>query len=654
MTGDQIEDKAGSTQDPLVGTIFADRYEIISRLGEGGMSIVYKARHQLMKKLVAIKMLQAHLVSRSTSVLRFQKEAEAVCRLDHPNIIHVSDFGVSEAGQPYLIMDYLEGISLSELIHKEGRLPVARALHILAQGSDALAHAHSKGIIHRDLKPSNIMLITHEEDTDFVKIVDFGIAKLLPQGGEEQHQLTQTGEVFGSPLYMSPEQCSGAKLDSRSDIYSFGCVMYETLSGTPPIKGTSPIATIHMQMTQIAESLSIPGCDAALLSHLDAMVFKAMEKDAAKRYQTMADLTHDLRQIGQDSTGGRLKAAPTTGLARAIRKFRSSVQSNPVKSAAIALGLIVLSGGAIWEASRIIPLLPPIEKPAQEIAWIQPDSYAKRELPGFADRERIWWDLIRRVEDGKKLPLLIERLNALRLLYIKAGKWNQAIPIAERLHRISKKEDGENCFATADASKTLIQCYIKAGNYKDLASLENMCRKVISTYRNINGDRSWHLAIPRSYLADVLEREGNIPKSEEEYERAVELYKDGAEPDSSEQPMAYCRLADIYRREGKYGESARLYQEALPLWKRFEGGQLNVALCLYHLAQMSETQGYFEKAEKYYRDALKIMEEIWGNDNPNLIGILLDYEHLLETRLRWIDALQIKARLRELLKAQNN
>src|SRR4030095_3436452 len=191
----------------LVGTSIADKYEILSVLGQGGMSVVYKARHLLMKKAVAIKVLLPQLVLNPQSLKRFQQEASASSSLSHPNVITVYDFGVSAQGLPYLVMDLLYGDSLADEVKNNGPLEVGRALKIFIQAADALYEAHRKGVIHRDLKPSNIMLVSTDTSADIVKIVDFGIAKVLPQEGDDVQKLTQTGEIFGSPYYMSPEQC---------------------------------------------------------------------------------------------------------------------------------------------------------------------------------------------------------------------------------------------------------------------------------------------------------------------------------------------------------------------------------------------------------------------------------------------------------------
>jgi len=279
-------DLYNTSQDKLIGQVFANRYKILSIVGQGGMSTVYKAQHTYMDRIVAVKLLHPHLVKDPISVQRFQQEAKAAASLSHPNIITVYDFGVTEEGLAFLVMDYLEGPSLGDLLDRTGPVPSEEALDIFRQVLKGLCHAHRKGVVHRDLKPRNMVLAVDEDGTVQVKIVDFGIAKVIPQDGGESQHLTQTGEVFGSPIYMSPEQCSGMPLDARSDIYSLGCVMFEVLAGAPPFLGKNAVETMSMhvndtppEIKQIAPSTNVP-------KDLQDVIFGCLEKQQKKRYQT--------------------------------------------------------------------------------------------------------------------------------------------------------------------------------------------------------------------------------------------------------------------------------------------------------------------------------------------------------------------------------
>ena len=281
-------------KDPLIGQVFADKYEIIDVLGEGGMSIVYKARHLQMDRIVAVKLLLEHLVSDKTALARFEHESKAASSLSHQNIVTVHDFGMNKSGQAYFVMDCLEGETLMEILERERRLSIPQALNIFKQTCAGLYHAHKKGVIHRDLKPSNLVLITQDDGSTLVKIVDFGIAKLLPKDGKPRQNITQTGEIFGSPLYMSPEQCNAKSMDQRSDIYSLGCLMYETLAGVPPIMGDTFVNTVLKHLNEAPPPFSKTAPDAHIPPQIEACILKCLEKNPDNRYQSASEVSQSL------------------------------------------------------------------------------------------------------------------------------------------------------------------------------------------------------------------------------------------------------------------------------------------------------------------------------------------------------------------------
>jgi CheY-like chemotaxis protein len=279
-------------QQSLIGADLDEKLEIISLIGEGAMGFVYKAKHKLLNKIVAVKVLQPRLTQNPQSLGRFQQEAKAIAALDHQNIIKLYDFSVSPGGLFYIVTEYIEGLSLAQAIRKLGPLPVDRCLPIFMQTADGLSHAHGKGIIHRDIKPSNLMLVP-STSFEILKILDFGLAKSC-DNGENAMQLTQTGEVFGSPLYMSPEQCKGSPLDHRTDIFSLGCVMFEALTGQAPYIEESILMTMYKRtaepaprMRDVAPTLNIP-------KEVELVVQTALQRDVNSRYQNAQQLHNDL------------------------------------------------------------------------------------------------------------------------------------------------------------------------------------------------------------------------------------------------------------------------------------------------------------------------------------------------------------------------
>lgn len=266
----------------------------MSLIGEGALGAVWKAKQRMVERIVAIKVLSESTEEQSAAFLRFQREAQALSSLNHPNIVVVFDFGLSEEGFPFLVMDYLEGQNLHQLIQQENRLDVERAVPIFIQICNAMAHAHSRGILHRDLKPDNIILTESDGTKDIVKLVDFGIAKRLDEDRQNVRKLTVEGQVLGTPAFMSPEQIMGNKLDARSDIYSFGCLMFHTLTGRLPISGSSSIDTMAKHISNEPMDFAVAAPGLVLPQGLQRCIKKALKKFPEERQQTMAQMREEL------------------------------------------------------------------------------------------------------------------------------------------------------------------------------------------------------------------------------------------------------------------------------------------------------------------------------------------------------------------------
>jgi eukaryotic-like serine/threonine-protein kinase len=266
-------------------------YKLLDVLGEGGMGAVYKAEHILIGKKVALKMLHAEYSEKPEIVQRFFTEAKAVNRIGHRNIVDISDYGQSDEGRPYFIMELLEGIELAKEIEKKGAMDTRRVLNILKQAVSALEASHKHGIVHRDLKPENIFLISMGDSQDFVKVLDFGIAKL--QEGDKGHSKTKTGLIMGTPAYMAPEQAEGLNVDHRSDIYSLGIIFYEMLTGEQPFAADTFSRVLIKVLT---EPVPAPRIKNPNIPHaIEAVLLKMVEKDPAARFQTASEIIPALR-----------------------------------------------------------------------------------------------------------------------------------------------------------------------------------------------------------------------------------------------------------------------------------------------------------------------------------------------------------------------
>ena len=279
--------------DPLLGHKLGGKYELVARVGEGGMSVVYRARRVHIGDEVAVKVLLQKFATDAVALTRFRREARAAASLYHPNIITIHDFGepTDPDGQAFIVMEFVKGAPLRELLHSEKQFPIERALRLMRGVCAGVGTAHRHGVVHRDLKPDNILIIAPNGDYEFesVKIVDFGFAKLVADTSA-----IPTGAVVGTPQYMSPEQCLGEPLDARSDVYSLGVMFYEMISGQPPFTGTTVSGILSKQLSEppppLPSSLLIP-------RKVSASIMQALAKDPEDRPQNATEFARQLRLI---------------------------------------------------------------------------------------------------------------------------------------------------------------------------------------------------------------------------------------------------------------------------------------------------------------------------------------------------------------------
>lgn len=288
-------------KDELLGTIYLGKYELISQLGAGGMGVIYKARQIFLDRIVAIKMLKNNMGSAKARI-RFHQEAKAASALNHTGVVGINDFGIDELDRPYMVMEYVEGVTLQEVLRERAILSVFEAYPIFIEMLEALAVAHSRGVIHRDIKPSNVMLAMTADGGVHVKLLDFGIAKVLDVDDNTLQDLTKTGEALGTPLYMSPEQIQTNQVDFRSDLYSFGCFMYVCLTGNPPHMGENKMLTMEKHISEKALSLREASLGLEFPPGLEAIVETLLAKSPADRFQSADETRQALitvaRQIG--------------------------------------------------------------------------------------------------------------------------------------------------------------------------------------------------------------------------------------------------------------------------------------------------------------------------------------------------------------------
>jgi serine/threonine-protein kinase len=624
-----------AVQDPLVGTILADRYKVLSVLGRGGMSIVYKARHTLMDRIVAIKLLHVSLVSDPASLTRFQREAKAVSALNHPNVIFVYDFGVAENGLPFLVMDYLEGQSLGDVLKDQGRILINRGASIFVQSCEALQHAHAKGVVHRDLKPSNIMLVNNDGNADYVKIVDFGIAKLL-NPGEESQKLTQTGEVVGSPLYMSPEQLMGRALDARSDIYSMGCVMYETLAGKPPFIGDNIIDTMRKHLDEMPMPLRQVRSDINIPDELEAVIFKALAKIPEQRQDTMADLTRELKhavrsitpELSTYSPSSTGTATPRLGSPQAVTSKQTlklpiapgrQIETTPGILIAVLSAIVIL--GSIVLYCAVAPNGPMQHYLTQTRYKQYSDARDK-----FAGEQKF--------DDAQKMALLA----------------------VEEASHLSDKEKLLN---------SLVNLGVVYRINKDYANAQKTFETSLSLAIDIHGKDNIN-------VADCLDQLGALADYRNEYKNAEKLLlqslaikKQLLGMNDPETATTLDFMAQNYVQAGqntKGAEAESEYAKAEPLFKQALAirqkvlGQADPLTTreLNNLALLYEHQKRFNEAEPLYKQVIETYKQTVGPNDPELITPLQDYADLLRETGRASEARALDAQVYKITNAQSS
>src|ERR1043166_7658350 len=298
-------------EDPLIGQTLAEKYAIEELIKHGGMGAVYRGKHVLMDKTVAIKVLRPSLAMDNDVVARFSREAKAASRISHPHAVNVTDFGEDENGVVFLVMEYLDGRTLKEIIKAEGAFTLDRTVEIVRQVAGALDAAHEQGVVHRDLKSDNVML-SQTNGGERAKVLDFGIAKIQQPEGVRDIDITAANLVIGTPQYMSPEQCSlSSPIDARSDVYSLGVIVYEMLAGRVPFTGESP-TVIMMKQVQDAPP-SIREARPQLPAAIETVIDRALAKRPADRFASAGELSHALANAATGSTETAvMTAAPVT------------------------------------------------------------------------------------------------------------------------------------------------------------------------------------------------------------------------------------------------------------------------------------------------------------------------------------------------------
>ncbi len=644
---DQTEEETAS---PTETPEWIGPYRLVRQIGEGGMGLVYEAEQlEPLKRRVALKMVKRGMDT-AEFVARFESERQALAMMDHPAIAKVFDAGATEAGRPYFVMEFVEGIPINDYCD-EHRLSVRERLELFVLVCEGVQHAHQKAIIHRDLKPSNVLVGT-VDGLPAPKIIDFGVAKAMDQSLSDNTMTTSAGQLVGTPEYMSPEQAdmAGQGIDTRTDVYALGVVLYELLVGQLPFpsedlkeKGFYEVLRIIREdeppkpstraktlagssetLIKVAGNRSIgpTALGKKLRGDLDWITMKALEKDRTRRYETVKGLGLDIKRhlrFEPVSAGPPGTAYKTR---KFIRRHRTGVAAAAFVFVAILLGIAGTTTGLI-RAVRAEQHARQEAETARKVSDFLVDLFEVSD-PDQAKgntitaREILDQGSLRIAEELKGEPMTQSRLmNTIGKVYQNLGLYDEAAPHLEKALELRRGVSGADDVAAATLLTDLADLYIDKGRYDDA---ESMLKEALAVMDQ-QGDQTDNLdlALSVNELASVYRRQGKYDLAEPLYERALAIRMAALGPDDPEVARSYNSLAILSWNRGNYAEAQRLYKQALRLWENAYGSDhSDVAKGLNNLALLYHHQDLYEDAEPMYRRAAEIYEKVLGSDHPRL------------------------------------
>jgi serine/threonine protein kinase len=627
--------RCGSTEQP--GLVLADRFRLLEPIGEGGMGSVWLAQQtEPVKRLVAVKLIKPGMDSKAV-LQRFEAERQALALMDHPNIARVLDAGAAPDGRPFFVLELVKGQPITTYCDQH-RLTLRQRLELLVPVCQAIQHAHQKGIIHRDIKPSNV-LVARFDDRPVPKVIDFGVAKATGQQLTEQTLQTGLGAVVGTPEYMSPEQAglNPLDVDTRSDVYALGVLLYELLAGSPPFRSKelaragllevlrvireqeppSPSTRLSMadELPALAASRGTePRQLAALVrGELDWIVMKALEKERTRRYETALGLATDLRHYLADEP---VQACPPSAVYR-LRKF---VRRNRVPVLAAALVLLALVGGVIGTSVGMVQAW-------RNEAWAREEAglkeTARLEAVQLGQKAQEQADIARSVNDLLLYDLLDQADIGNQPLMIAglARKRNPSLTVRELLDRAAAKIEGK--FTGKEPTEVAVRVTIGNAYHAlgELAEAEKHLQRAIRLRAARLGAYHPDTLISTNNLAKVYESQRKYERAEILLKEVIAGYTGQLGAGHLHTLVANGNLAGLYWSQGKYNRAEALFVETLAGARAHLGPEHSLILGLQHgLALVYGSQGKYDRAEPLLKEVAAAHEARLGPDHPDTLA----------------------------------
>lgn len=580
-----MESSRTEEANPIIGTLFLDRFLIKSSVGTGGAGSVFECFDKLLDRKVALKVLHSELLDSDEKLDRFQREAQVLNNLSHPNVLSVYSFGVTSNWQPYLVLPFVEGCSLAKSI-EDRSLDLNRAISILLQICDALIYIHGRGIIHRDLKPGNIMISTDEAGNLSAQIVDFGIAKIQNSEKPDIQKLTSTGEIFGSPSYMSPEQWRGEQLDHRTDIYAFGVLMYELFSGGKLPWTVEDLVAVMLDKADLkATSLDQQALNLKpekLSTKMQELISKAMALDISNRIQTVTEIKEKLILTPESFNTGNSDTIALSRIESSEQMNQPNARKSLWKPVILASAFTLLAGSLTWFASSTL--------------------------------------------EGRLLVL------KLRLLLNTPPTVSEQLGLANELYISEKEPEAIELYSLVEKSSDLRRADPRSA--------------ALALDRLADFEASQSKSESRAYArkaVDVFDHLSETAERENKYSLAIEFLKGAIKNRQRETPrrtnlegLAHFHLAQLYEKEkpsGSVSNNRQLekanYVEALKLFKRDLKANLPYAIMSeYNLSLISNSQKQLDEELLHLRNALHLGRTAYSDRHPTISRISKSIEEL--------------------------
>lgn len=636
------------------GDLICDRYRIIALLGEGGMSAAYKAEDRQFQKIVAIKFLLPDRLTSEKDLLRFRREALTTSELDHPSIARVFEFGLLGERQPYLVMEFVEGKTLAELIQAQGQLPIKETVEIFIKVCDALQYAHSKNVLHRDIKPSNIIVQQPLDKPLNTKLLDFGIAKLMHDPKSSVQHITETGEVLGSPFYMSPEQARGAELDCRSDLYSVGCSLYEALTGGPPHVGQTPLATILKRETNKPTSLAEASLGRTFPKDLEVIVSKLLQTDPSDRYQSAAELKSALSQTkfvdssAVSSNTESIQAEEQRGKSRiAVAILLVSIVAFAAMPA-IAFWLIEANPLRLTKSTAPSePLVPPVPTDVPEVTSLETkqlltnaqDHERREEYRSAAECYKRAINAYRNSTDPADSQNLVFALSKYAFCLRALGAWDEATKSVQDTIVLCRNRYGEQSYQYATALTSEGTNYLEDKNNNKTEAWKQaqpLYERALTICKSLPDRTSDQIVTLLRYQSDSCLHAKLVKEAQVRYEMALHYCRKLPPDEFALYPLMICQLTAIYCKEHHFDKTRPLYKELLsrfevsPIGQRWQIAEYLCTFAKDILRLNYKTKDSLEiiaKAQELYKRVYRVYSGPYGQfrepDN-NRLGKLAD------------------------------